>query len=319
MPNDHVTLKANDSYWEEGYPCVDGIQYDIIPEQQAQISAFRQRRVDIVALDDPKFISLLKGDSEAQLLEPADPVQESGMAVNNREGPTADIRVRQALSLGMDRRAIIDTVLFGFGQIGTKIPCGEAPYGWCEDKDAPLPNYEYDPEKAKALLEEAGYGDGLDLSMQVSLPLDVQTAEILAEQWKEIGVNLSIQQIPDVNQQLDSYLNGKFETSIITLVWQPDPHTNVYPIFLSTSNINLGKFADADIDRLLEVGKRELDVEKRIEIYDEVQRIVAEKAYMLFPFTKPVNWQYTNKRLKNYEPTPSGSFSQLRYSWIEAQ
>ena len=317
VPNDHVTLEANPDYWEAGYPCLDGIRYNIIPEQQAQISAFRQGNADLVAVNDPKFIPLLKDKPGYTLIPPPGPVNESGLAINTAEGPTADINVRRALSLGTDRQAIIDTVLFGFGQLGTKIPCGEAPYGWCEGVDPELPYYAYDPETAKQMLADAGHGDGLDLTVQVSLPLDVQTAEILAEQWKKIGVNLTIEQIADFNQQLDNYINVKHQLSIVTLVWQPDPHPNVYPIYYGSSKINLGKFQDDELDALLDAGKTELDIDRRIEIYKKIQNLVADNVYMLYPFTKPVNWQFIKDSVKNYTPQANGSFSNLRYTWME--
>lgn len=317
LPDDHVSLKANPDYWEKGYPCLDEVRYNIITDPQAQISAFRQGSADIVALADPKFIPILKSVEGAELIEPPGAVNESGLATNTAEGPTADVRVRRALSLGMDRQAIIDTVLFGYGEVGTKISCGKVPFGWCDGVDEPLPYHEYDPEQARALLAEAGYPDGLDLPIQVSLPLDVQTAEILAEQWKQIGVNLQIERIADFNQQLDNYINVKHQLSIVTLVWQPDPHSDVYQIYHSTSSINLGKFADSELDALLDAGKSELDIDKRIKIYKDVQRLMADQAYMLYPFTKPVNWLFVKDYVENYNAMPSGSFSELRYTWLE--
>lgn len=317
IPNDHVTLAKNPNYWEKGYPCLDSLRFDIIPDQQAQISAFRQGNADLVALTDPKFIPILKSDEGSTLIEPAGPVNESGLGINTAEGPTKDVRVRRALSLATDRHGVIDTVLFGYGQIGTKISCGKVPYGWCEGKDEPLPYYEYNPEEAKKLLAEAGFPNGLDLTVQVSLPLDVQTAEILADQWKASGINLSIERIADFNQQLDAYINVRHQLSIVSMVWQPDPHSDVYQIYHSGSKINLGKFSDPALDALLEAGKTELDIQKRIQIYKDVQKIVAENAYMIYPFTKPVNWQYVKNYVKRYEATTNGSFSPLRYVYIE--
>lgn len=317
IPNDHVTLKANPNYWEKGYPCLDTVRYNIMPDLQAQISAFRQGNADLVALNDPKFIPILKDAEGSSLIEPGGAVNESGLGINTAEGPTADVRVRRAMSLATDRQGVIDTVLFGYGEIGTKISCGKAPYGWCEGKDPPLPYYEYNPEEAKRLLAEAGYGNGLDLTMQVSLPLDVQTAEILAEQWKQVGINLKIEQIADFNQQLDNYINVRHQTSIVSLVWQPDPHADVYQIYYSTSKINLGKFKDAKLDALLDAGKTELDVQKRIKIYKDVQNLVADQVYMIYPFTKPIYWQYVKDYVKGYTATANGSFSPLRKVWLD--
>jgi peptide/nickel transport system substrate-binding protein len=152
--------------------------------------------------------------------------------------------------------------------------------------------------------------------VQVSLPLDVQTAEILAEQWKQIGVNLQIERIADFNQQLDNYINVKHQLSIVTLVWQPDPHSDVYQIYHSDSSINLGKFTDDELDALLDAGKSELDLDKRIEIYKDVQRLMADKAYMLYPFTKPVNWMFVKDDVENFYTMPSGSYWALRYTWL---
>ncbi|GAB5469332.1 MAG: ABC transporter substrate-binding protein [Rhodospirillales bacterium] len=319
VPDDHVTLKANPNYWEPGYPCIDGVQFNIIPDTQGQISAFRQGNADIVVLPDPKFIPILRNEAGVQYIEPAGAVNESGLGINTAEGPTADLRVRRALSLGTDRQGLIDTILFGQGEIGTKISCGKVPYGWCAGTDEPLPYHDYDPEAARALLAEAGYPDGLELTIQVSLPLDVQTAEILAEQWKKIGVDLKIEQIADFNQQLDNYINVNHQLSIVSLVWQPDPHSDVYQIYHSTSPINLGKFADPKLDALLDAGKIELDVDKRIEIYKEVQRLIADQVYMLYPFTKPANWQFVRDHVRGYQAMPSGAYRHLRYLWLDPE
>jgi peptide/nickel transport system substrate-binding protein len=100
-------------------------------------------------------------------------------------------------------------------------------------------------------------------------------------------------------------------------VWQPDPHSDVYQIYYSTSPINLGKFKDPELDALLDAGKTELDLEKRIQIYKDVQRLVADQAYMLYPFTKPVNWQYVKDYVKNYQAMPSGSYFHTRYLWLD--
>jgi peptide/nickel transport system substrate-binding protein len=317
VADDHIILKANPNYWEKGFPCIDGVRFNIVPEQQAQISAFRQGNADIVILADPKFIPILKGKDGSSMIEPAGSVNESGLAINTAEGPTSDVRVRRALSLGIDRKAIIDTVLFGYGQVGTKISCGKVPFGWCDGVDPPLPYYKYDPEEAKKLLTEAGFAKGLELTVQASLPLDVQTAEILVEQWKKIGVNLKVERIADFNQQLDNYIHVKHQLSIVSLVWQPDPHSDVYQIYYSSSKINLGKFVDPKLDALLDTGKTELDLQKRIKIYKDVQVLVADQAYMLFPYTKPVNWQFVKDYVKNYTAMPSGSYFFFRYLWLD--
>ena len=70
------------------------------------------------------------------------------------------------------------------------------------------------------------------------------------------------------------------------------------------------------MDALLDAGKAETDVQKRVKIYKDIQNLVADKVYMLYPFTKPVNWQYVKDYVNNYKAMPSGSFFNLRYTWL---
>jgi peptide/nickel transport system substrate-binding protein len=317
VQDNNVTLVKNPNYWEPGLPYLDGIEFKIMPDAQSRIAALKTGVVDLITIEDPKLLSTVQGAAGTYAIPSADAVNEAGLGINTAEGPTADIRVRRALSEGMDRQALINTVLFGKGQIGTKISCGKKPYGYCGD-GSDLPYYKYNPEDAKKLLADAGYAKGLDLTMKVSpvLPLTVQTAELLKEQWAKIGVNLTIQQIADFNQLLDDFIKVNEQVAMITHVWQPDPDSDVYQIYYSTSAINLGKFKDAKLDALLDAGRTELRIPERIKIYQQIQQLVADQVYMIYPWTMPVNWQFAANKLQGYAPMPSGSFQFLRNSWL---
>lgn len=289
-----------------------------MPDPQTQIAALRTQVVDLITIGDPKLLSIVKEIPNTYMIPPADPVWECGLGINCAEGPTADVRVRRALSVGMDRKALIDTVLFGHGQVGTKISCGKKPYGYCGD-GSDLPYYSYDPEMAKKLLAEAGYSSGLALTIKVcpKLPLTVQTAELLKEQWAKIGVTLNIEQIADFNQLLDDFIKVNHQLAMIEHVWQPDPDSDVYQIYYSTSPINLGKFKDQKLDELLDKARAEVNVSERIKLYRQIQELVADQVYMIYPWTRPVNWQFVRDYVMDYEAMPSGSFQFFRQVWLK--
>jgi peptide/nickel transport system substrate-binding protein len=318
VQDNNVTLVKNPNYWEKGMPHLDGIEFKIMPDVQTQIAALRTGELDLITVEDPKLLSTIQNLPGIAMMPSLDPVNEGAIGVNCAEGPTADVRVRRALSMGMDRQALIDTVLFGYGMVGTKISCGKKPYGYCGD-GSDLPYYPYDPEGAKRLLAEAGYANGLELTIKVcsNIPITVQTAELLQDQWKKIGVNLKIEQMADFNLLLDDFIKVNHQLAMIWTVWQPDPDSDVYQIYYSTSTINLGKFKDTKLDALMDQARAEMNVDKRIKLYRDVETLVADQVYILYPWTKPVNWQFAQEYVKDYTVMPSGGFQYFREVWLD--
>ena len=285
VPENTVVLKRNPSYYEPGLPYLDGLEYRIIPDETARLAALRAGTAHYTWSVDPLIDRQLQGARGVTLLDPKSYCAQHGLAFNQTKPPFNDVRVRRAVSVGINRKELIASVLRGRGGISTKIPPCDAPFGYAGD-DKGLPYYAPDPALGKKLLADAGLAGGLDTVLEVPprFPQTVRTGEVMKEQLAQIGVRVTLKQV-EWGAALKNFIRTEYDgMAMIPLVWQPDPDAHVYDIFQSASNINLGKFKDATVDRLLEQGRTTLDRTKRVAVYQELQKHFADQAYMIFPY-----------------------------------
>jgi peptide/nickel transport system substrate-binding protein len=321
VPENVVVLKRNPRYFEAGLPRLDGIEFRIIPDQATRLAALRAGGIQYMWSPDPLIEAQVRGMPGVVALAPRRYAAQMSLAFNQTRPPFSDVRVRRAASVGIDRTAIIASVLRGRGAISTKIPPADAPFGYSGDARG-LPYYLYDPGRARRLLAEAGYAGGLDTTLEVPprFPIVVQTAEVMKEQLAAAGIRVSLRQM-EWGAALGNFVHTSYEgMSMIPTVWQPDPDAHVYDIFHSGSAINLGKFSDPYVDRLLDEGRTTLNQDARVQIYQELQRYVADRAYMLFPYAYD-NTELIRDVVKGYIPIPGtgpGSRSRIffREAWL---
>ncbi len=283
-PGGEVVLTKNTHYWMTGKPLINDIDMKVITDDTARLSAVKTGTVQAAQFNDPRLSDLVGNAPGLTIQVPDSESWEMSIALNQTEAPFNNVDVRRAISEGIDRDALIKLVLNGQGSIGSKIPPASAPYGFSGDpKD--LPYSTYDPDDAKQLLASAGYPDGLTVDLNIpTTALPEQTASALKDQLAKIGVTLNI-----VETDQTSLLNAFIATSysgmaMDPLVWQPDPDADIHDIWTSDSSINLGKFSDADLDAAIEAGRSTSDVAARTAAYQKAQLIVAQNAYMVFPF-----------------------------------
>ena len=322
VPDNTVVLKRNPKYYEPGRPYLDGLEYRIIPDEAARLAALRAGAVHYLWSADPLIDRQVQGAAGVVLREPDGYCAQHGMAFNQTKPPFTDVRVRRAVSVGIDRNAIIASVLRGRGAITTKIPPCDAPFGYSGD-DKGLPYYAHDPALAKRLLGEAGLAGGLDTTLEISprFPQTVRTAEVMKEQLGPAGIRVTLKQV-EWGATLKNFVRTEYEgMSMIPLVWQPDPDAHAYDIFHSKSKINLGKFSDPQVDRLLEQGRTTMDRNKRVAIYQELQRHMADQAYMIFTYASGAT-EVLRDTVKGYVSIPGaqpGSRSRhfFKQTWLE--
>jgi peptide/nickel transport system substrate-binding protein len=322
VPDNTVVLRRNPDYYEPGLPYLDALEYRIIPDEAARLAALRAGTVHYLWSVDPLIDRQVAGAPGVVLREPDGYCAQHGLAFNQTRPPFSDVRVRRAVSVGINRREIIATVLRGRGSITTKIPPCDAPYGYSGD-DKGLPYYAHDPALARRLLAEAGQGGGLDTTLEVSprFPQTVRTAEVMKEQLAQAGIRVTLKQT-EWGAALKNFVRTEYEgMSMIPLVWQPDPDAHAYDIFHSASAINLGKFKDAQVDQLLERGRTTLDRDQRVAIYQELQRHMADQAYLVFPYASGAT-EVLRDTVKGYVSIPGaqpGSRSRIffKQTWLE--
>ena len=153
-------LRKNPNYWNAGQPKADCLRITVAQEAVAAVSAIKAGEVDLMLNVDPSVIPTLKDDPSVTLLETGGVELHDDLVLGRHASPSTMSKVREAMKLVVDRQAMVDTVLLGFGEPGADnpVPVG-SPASYV--KEAP----KQDIEKAKQLLAEAGYPDGLKFDL----------------------------------------------------------------------------------------------------------------------------------------------------------
>ncbi|MDX1435494.1 MAG: ABC transporter substrate-binding protein, partial [Anaerolineales bacterium] len=215
LRGERLVLERNDFYWDQPKPYLDEVVIELVPDDNTRMLKFTANEVDI-ALNVPytqiESIDALDGAS-VQVV----PILASQMVhLNAGAPPLDDLNARKALQHATDRQALIDAVLFGYGDIATML----WPQGLLYWDDS-VEGYPYDLDKAREFLSQSAYPEGFDLTLYHAsgdTPAE-QTATLLKDQWAEIGVNVTIEPL-EGTLQIDETLGGNFETSIV--YWSSD-------------------------------------------------------------------------------------------------
>lgn len=313
----NLVLEKNLDYFEQDLPHLDTVTFNFLKDQASIISAMRSKAVDMSWVKDPQ-VAKAAVESDASI------VSEQGIAsrtfpvwINSTEGPLADERVRQALSLATDREAALNTVLKGSGEIAALIP--STVLGGYSGDGSDLPFYETSSEKAKKLLAEAGYPDGVDLGeykVVAANDLDMQTAQILEQQWKAAGITVSLNTM-ETAPLLEDWTNGNFGLLSVSLVWEPDPDS-IASRFSSTSaaGASMGMH-DAELDQMITAARAELDPGARADAYLEIQKHIADQAYVLNVYGYPLRWEMYQGYVQEYNVLASNVRSYVRTTWLD--
>lgn len=276
---DQVRLVKNPEYWEEGLPYVDELVIRIMPDEVTRIAAVRSAEVDLAPLTDPISLQVVTGDQNLQILD-VQLLQRHVLVLQTEVPALADPRVRQALMLATDREEIVATALAGLGTVSGPFPPGLGEWSLPPEE---LPFYTPDLDQARALLGEAGVGDGFEVTMYASpaYSVHVPIAEILQQQWQEIGVTVNIESI-EWGVLLDHWSKGTFEILSMPYAGRTDPYFYTYERYHSESPGNASQFKDAKMDELVVAGAETVDVDARMEIYNELQEYIVDQAPIIF-------------------------------------
>jgi len=200
-PNQELRLAANDTYWN-GKASVQEVVFRVIPEVNARISALLAGEVDIIPDVPPESLTTVRGGGAHTLAVPGREIIQIGLNLL-KPGPLQDVRVRRALNYAVDVDGIITHLLAGYAS-RMRGPLERINV----DLDPGLRGYPYDPDRAKALLREAGYGPGgKPLSLVLNTPQgrylkDYEVAQEIAQQLQRAGVQISLR-----TDEWGTYLN----------------------------------------------------------------------------------------------------------------
>lgn len=277
---EELVLERNEAYYE-GAPAVQKVIFRVVPEDATRALALQSGEADVAMRLPVTEIERLKAEDDITITE-GDTVMTMYVALNNSKGVLQDAKVRQALNYAVDKNVIVDDILGGLATVADA-PISPSTWGYSSTME-----YERDVEKAKQLLTEAGYPDGIELTIWTPVGrylMDVQVAENLQAQWAEAGIDVEIRQW-EFQALMSEVKKGEFD--MVLLGWSPstgDADQGLYPVFHSTQfppNSNRAFFNNAEVDRLLEEAKVEVDSEKRADLYAQAQQIIMEEGAWTF-------------------------------------
>jgi len=312
-----IVLEANPDYFE-GPPYIHRVVVRIIPDQSTIFLELKARNIDMAGLTpiqyrrQTDFPAFNRAFNKYRYLANA----YAYLGFNLRDPRFQDKRVRQAMAYAIDKQEIVDGVLLGLGRPAV------GPYKpgtwWYRDDLQPYP---FDPERAKALLAEAGWkdGDGDGILDKQGQPFRFtirtnqgnqvrqQTAEIIQRRLRAVGIDVRIH-VVEWAAFLNTFIKKKdFEAIILgwSLGLDPDQYDVWHSSKTGEDELNHISYKNPRVDALLEAGRRTFDEEKRKAIYGELQEIMAEEQPLVFLYV-PDALPVVSSRVHGIQPAPAG-------------
>jgi len=302
---DKVILERFDDYYREPAK-VKNVEFRNVPEGTNRVIGLETEEIDIAYEIEPVDRSDISDNDDLELIERPS-LSTSYIGFNTEKEPYDDIEVRQALNHAIDVDEIIDVVLEGAGTRATG-PINDKVFGY----DESLEGYEYDPEKAKEMLAEAGYPDGLDTTIWTNdSPVREKIAEVVQGQLKEVGVNAEIETL-EWATYLERTSAGEHDMFILGWVAVTgDADYGLYALFHSSQHGGAGNrtfYDNPEVDELLDKGRVSTDEDERLELYKEAQKEIVEDAPQLFLYFEDQNAGVQNY-IEGFELNPAGHHS----------
>jgi peptide/nickel transport system substrate-binding protein len=275
----------------------------VLPDETAILASLRAGQIDFALINDPLIATLVPNEPNLQLNRVGG-LAYNVLQLNPSRPPMDNLLVRQAMSCAINRQEIIDAALVGEGVVTGPMTVP----AFAQDPNS-LFCYEQDVEKAKQLMEEAGMAEGFTATVIAATgepPVAASEAQVLQAQLAEIGVTLEIEMM-ELNVYVDTWLKGDFDMAVAQNGGRPDPYPMYNRYFTKEGNLlGVSNFVDDTLDSLMKQGQAETDPAKRVEIFQEFERHLAEQAPWLWLST---SYTYTAqlKTVTGFEPSPTGT------------
>lgn len=314
-PGDTIEVVKNDDYWQDGLPKLDGITFKVIKDNSARLNAAIKGEIDLMDGLNPSDISKVTGDDKLQSFER--PSMNVGyFAFNVEKAPFDKKEVRQAISHLINKKEIIDNFFEGTAE-PAKNPMPPSVSGYNDNVE----DYDYDVEKAKKLLKEAGLEDGFKMDLWAMpvprpyMPDGQKVAEAIQASLKQVGIEANI-----VSYEWAAYLEKvqAGEAQSFMLGWTGDngDADNFLYTLLDKDNIgsnNYARYANDEVHDLLIEAQSTANEDKRNELYGKAQEIIHDEAPWV-PLVHSLPQLAGTKAVKGFVPHPTGSQSLVNVS-----
>jgi peptide/nickel transport system substrate-binding protein len=295
-PNEHITLTRNPDYWKLGRPYLDGIEYTIIRNLSTATLAFISGKLDMTfpyTLRVP-LLKDVRSQMPQAICELAPTGGNSHLLVNHDKPPFDNLELRRAMALSLDRKAFIDILSEGQGDIGGVLqPLPEGLWGMPPDMLKNLPGYDSDVQKnrtrARQIMEQLGYGPDKRVKIKVStrdLPAYRDPAVILIDQLKEVYFDGDLETI-DTTVYFPKIVRKDFIVGLNNQTSGPDPDRTLQLFYGCGSTLNWDGYCSPEVDKLIEQQSIEADMDRRKQLVWAIERKLAEDGARPIIFYSP--------------------------------
>jgi peptide/nickel transport system substrate-binding protein len=283
--DDHLTLERFDGYWNQAkapvrVPRLDSFIFKPIVEPSVMLANLKTRSIDVAAAVQPVDFDSVKSQSGVVAVE-RKPSSSSRMYINVRRAPTSDLRVRQAISLAIDREAIGKAVYFGLGKPAASV---FSPTNWMYPADRPIPKK--DTAGAKAKLSAAGVSNlSLDMVLPASEPYR-SIALVLQASLAEAGITVNIKQL-ESSQFLDALKAHEGHLALDAIGNRSDPDGFVSGNYKADAPFNFAGFNDVQFEKALADALLLTDQQQRRVLYQKAEQRLLDEVPTVFLYNPP--------------------------------
>ncbi|MBZ9935633.1 ABC transporter substrate-binding protein [Mesorhizobium sp. BR1-1-16] len=301
VQGDHIALKKNATYFKAGLPHLDTVTFKFLPVDQSRIDSLSAGELDWVDAVPLNLVPSLKADTRfTYVTSPVAGIPDF-LAFNTKQPPFDNPKVRQAVALAINRADIRDVAYLGTGELGLEeVPTGSSWYD-------PTGIFAAEPDiaKAKQLLSEAGFPNGLSVEYLglPQYPELLKTGQVVRDELKAIGIDMTIKPV-DVSVWYDAYVSGKYQ---ITSAYQErtiDPDNFYSLVIKSGGPINTVGYSNPTVDALIDKAAASSDEAARKDLYQQIRTIVTGDAPLVFSHYETLNY-LMNKNVTGSAITPT--------------
>jgi peptide/nickel transport system substrate-binding protein len=293
--DDHLTIRKNPNYWEQGQPKLDEVEFKPIVNQSQKLNALISGQLDLV--DSIPFQEISKVEKTKGLkLGIMTSYGNHGIRLNLAKGPLSNMNNRRAINFAMNRDEINQVIYFSKFVPGyTFFP----PTNFAHDPSLKTP---FSLELVKEELKKAGNPNGFTFTyLSANDPQSLQTAQLYQSQLAKAGITMKIESLDSsaVNKRRDS---GDWEASFGSLSGTIDPD-NIYYFMATSGSLNYGKYSNPQVDKLLQSAREVQSNDERKKLYSQVSTILLEEVPQVFTGYQPVVNVWTDK-VQGYDVYP---------------
>lgn len=326
-PGEFYRLTRNADYWDGDRPYLDEIVYRVLPDAGAKSAALEAGELDLTAFSAVPLVDLARLEASDGLAVVTGGYEGITYAItlefNHRNAILADPRVRQAIAHAIDSGFVTDVIFLGYARPAT----GLVPQSATTFYTADVPTYPYDPARAAALLDEAGYGAGAD-GTRFRLRLRPApwfnetraTGDYVKQALEEVGIAVDIVGADPAGHVNAVYAEHDFDIAIGSPVWRNDPAISTTVLYQGglppgVPFTNQYGYDSAAMNALIAAGLTELDEERRVAIYRDMQRLAAAELPVL-PIVEFTFVTVARDAVQNVGNNPRWATSGWSDTWI---